>query len=138
MLLVQPSARGEEDEPAATAAEELMYFGRVRKLLTHETPGEEGDEGELVLADWFTCATSKEMKRAFMGKQLDRDLMCPIVRSKPHSHKDGPCWFANSIVPWACYALEHPTKKDFFVMLARHWHILRYLAPYPRFWLDKE
>ncbi|EFJ40395.1 hypothetical protein VOLCADRAFT_99812 [Volvox carteri f. nagariensis] len=114
-FLVRPDAEGDG----------LMWFGVVKALIRHKGP----DRAiyEVVRADWFRGPS--------LQAQVDRRLRCPVVRSKPIKIPDGEWWFANAIVPWPCWAMPHPSKPSsagLKVVLARHWHVTRFLSPYPR------
>jgi hypothetical protein len=118
--------------------EEMMFFGRVVRLLKLQNPASRagdpphpGHDVDMVMVEWLSAAPYGAHPRVWRGKQLDAELLCPVVDAAPRKVPDGPWWFANSIVPWACWALEHPTKKDKLAILARHWHVLRHLRPYP-------
>jgi hypothetical protein len=129
VFLPRPADGRPADEP-----EHLMHFGRVLRCITIPTPGidpaEGSDELLLVMADWLTSA---EPARAdlWRGKQIDTELQCPVVDKRPRRLQDGPWWFVNSIVPWPCWAVDHPSNSDKLAILARHWFVLRYLFPYP-------
>lgn len=100
-------------------ASALMRFGQVEELLLHTGP--DGTKRPLLKAKWYTAAAA--------STQIDTKLRCPVVTDKPEKQK--PWCFAGAVVPWACWAMKHPTSKKRFLMLARHWHVTRFLPPYP-------
>ncbi|EFJ48161.1 hypothetical protein VOLCADRAFT_104850 [Volvox carteri f. nagariensis] len=72
-----------------------MWFGRVQGIIAHVGP--DGRERVVLMADWFPAT-------------VDTTMRCPVVSSMPVVHPDGPWWFAETVVPWDCWALPHPRR----------------------------
>ena len=105
------------------------WFGRVVEVVLHK--GADDTERALVRAEWFTGATKEEA--GAVSVPICDQILAPVVASRPANIivETGPWYLPEAIVPWPCHLEPHPGNPNVQVALARHWHILRNLFPYP-------
>ncbi|PNG99463.1 hypothetical protein TSOC_014757, partial [Tetrabaena socialis] len=101
------------------AAGNVLWFGQVEGMYVHASPmTPEGGGGDKVL-----------IKTKWYPATIDTHLRCPVIKQADASQNRW--WDLQDVVPWEVWPLPHPSAANQRIVMARHWHILHHLPPYP-------
>jgi hypothetical protein len=108
----------------AQGDQNLLWFGRVQRLVLHEGP--DGVARVLALTNKWHPSDA-----------IDPVTRCPVISEEGMNHPVGPLCALDEMIPWPCWAQEHPDpdqqQHGLMVMMARHWHVLdSFPDGYPR------